>query len=371
MKIISAIIILISITIPAYATIGDIIRAFPTPGPCPTGLTSDGKNLILADRKTDKIYVLSPESGEIIGSFEAPGYRPYGLAYDSAYLWMVDAEENVIIQINLQTKINIKTISSPAAGPSGLAWDGKYLWLADTQAGKLMQVSTEDGTTVKELVAPSSSPNAITFDGTYLWVADRMEDKIYMVWPSTGEVIMMFKSPGQYTNGLAILNNQLYCADYQTDSIYVIAIDDNKNCLIQDPVRLTLEYTDQFRNYGPGTVLDLAIYLALPQDSPHQTIIEPPVFPDNSKYDIITDKWGQKIARFQFDTVQSGQVVQASYKVVADIFDLWFLIRPEKVGSFKEIPKEIKDKYLMDDTKFAITSPTIRDAKYSAMLSII
>jgi hypothetical protein len=243
-----------------------------------------------------------------------------------------------------------------------LAWDGKYLWLTDSLAGKLMQVSTDDGTTIKEFAAPSANPNAIAFDGTYLWVADRMEDMIYMVMPATGEVILMFKSPGQYANGLAFLNGKLYCADYQTDSIYAIVVDDKDICSSTNPVRESMEYTDQFRNYGPGTVFDLNIYLALPQTSLHQTIVEIPTFPPNTKYDIVTDKWGQKVAQFHFDTVKAGQVVQASYKTAADIFDQRYMIHPEKVGALRDIPKEINDKYLVDDTKFAINSPTIQNA---------
>jgi transglutaminase-like putative cysteine protease/sugar lactone lactonase YvrE len=366
MKAITVIIVAV-FTVSAFAVTGDVSISFATPYSCPTGLATDGKQLYLADRKSDKIYIIDPDKGKVISQFDSPGFRPQGLAFDGRYLWLVDSEEEVILQIDPEIKKTVKTIWCPAQRPGGLAWDGQYLWLADSRADKLLQVSTEDGTTIKEIPSPSGVPTGLAFDGTYLWVSDRGADCIYMVWPETGEVILMFKAPAKYAWGLAYLNDKLYCADYQADSIYVIVSDDDELYSATDSLREMVEYTHQFRNYGPGTVTDLDIYLAIPVNSPHQRLIEPPAYKSSVEYEIITDRWGQQVARFHFEEVKSGEMVQASYKVVVDLFDHWYFIHPDKVGRLKDIPGDIKGRYLIDDTKFAINSKTIKKAVKEAL----
>ncbi len=367
MKILATTILIVMFAAGAMAVTGDVEKSFATPFSCPTGLTTDGKHLYLADRKSDKIYKINPKSGEVISYFDSPGYKPQGLAYDGEYLWLVDSEENVILQINPETHKTVKTLWCPAQRPGGLAWDGEYLWLADSKADQLLQVSTEDGTTIKELPSPSGNPTGLAFDGVYLWVADRSADRIYMVWPETGEVILQFKAPDKYAWGLAFKDRKIYCADYQADSIYSIITADDEIHGLTDPVYENLEYTHQFRNYGPGTVINLDIYLAIPVNSPHQKLIKPPIYSSSVNHDILTDQWDQNVARFHFDEVKPGGMVQASYKTVVELFDTWFFIRPEKVGNMNAIPKEIKKKYLADNTKFAITSKTIEKAVKAAI----
>ena len=73
-----------------FAFSGEVIKFFNTPGSYPTGLCYDGKNLWLADRGTDKIYYLNPETGTLIRQIESPAYWPMGLAWDGKYLWNAD-----------------------------------------------------------------------------------------------------------------------------------------------------------------------------------------------------------------------------------------------------------------------------------------
>lgn len=362
---ITSLIIIMSIT--ANAITGDIANSYPTPYSCPAGMATDGKYIYIADSKTDMIYKLKPETGEVISQISTPGFRPQGLAYDGKYLWIVDSEDEEIVQLDYNTQIAEKTIWCTANNPKGMAWDGQYLWLADYKTGLLYQISTEDGTTIKELKSPSRYPTGLAYDGIYLWVADRSNDRIYMVWPETGEVISMFDSPDAFPWGLAFYKEKLYCADYQSDSIYAIVPHDDEVHYTADPVVEHCEYTHQFRNYGPGKIIDLDIYLAVPENSPHQELLEPPVYMSSVKHEILTDKWGLKVARFHFDEVSPGEMVQAAYKTTARIYDHWFMITPEKVGKLKDIPKDIKNAYLVDDSKFAIESETIQKAVKAAI----
>ena len=220
---------------------------------------------------------------------------------------------------------------------------------------------------IKKFKSPSKNPTGLTFDGVYLWVADRVADRIYMVWPETGEVILMFKAPGKYARGLAYCQGKLYCADYQSDSIYAIITDDSKISSSVEPVYEKCQYTHQFRNYGPGLVTDLNIYLAVPENSPHQELIKAPEYKSLANYEMVVDQWGQKAAQFHFDTLMPGSMVEASYTTTAKIFDHWLFVRPEKVGELKEIPKDIAKMYLADNTKFDISSETIKKAVEAAV----
>lgn len=350
-----------------FAVTGDVEKSYPTPYSCPTGMTTDGEFLYLADCKSDQIYKIDPATGAVVSQFDSPGYRPQGMAFDGECLWLLDVEFKLIYRIDPETHVSVRTIWCPGERPAGLAWDGEYLWLADSGTDRILKISTEDGTSVKDFESPSGNPTGLAFDGTYLWVADRRTDRIYMVWPETGEVILMFDAPGKYAWGLATLGDKLYCADYQSDSLYAIITDDDEIYKTVNPVYESLEYTHQFRNYGPGTVTDLDIYLAVPESSPRQKFIERPVYSSTVEHDFVEDQWGQKVARFHFDEVKSGEIVQASYRTEVELSEHCFFIRPEKVGSLKDIPKEIKEKYLVDDTKFAIESETIKNAVKKAV----
>ena len=56
------------------------IRSYYAPGSYTTGLTFDGRNIWLADRKTDLIYCIDPSDGKVVRSIKAPAYWPTGLA---------------------------------------------------------------------------------------------------------------------------------------------------------------------------------------------------------------------------------------------------------------------------------------------------
>jgi hypothetical protein len=358
-------VLILSINI--LAITGEVEKSYPTPYSCPADMASDGKYLYLADSKSDSIYKINPSTGNVAAGFPAPTYKPRGLTFDGKYLWVVDAENDELLQLDIDSQTVVKHIWCPAQSPMGLAWDGVYLWLADSKTDKLMQLSTEDGTTIQELPSPSTNPTGLAYDGTYLWVADRGADKIYMVWPKTGEVILMFDAPNKYSWGLAYQDGKLYNADYQADSIYTIVPGDDEFNYITDPVYESCEFTHQFRNYGPGTITDLNIYLAVPGNSQHQEILDAPVYTSSVNHDILIDQWGQKIARFHFDELKPGDMVQASYKTTVKIYDHWLLIHPEDAGELKDIPKEIKKQYLVDNTKFAIDSDVIKQAVRAAI----
>jgi len=63
--------LLILISLSGFSYTGEIIESFDTPGSYPTGLTFDGKNLWIADYKTDLLYCIDPDNGEVIKSISS------------------------------------------------------------------------------------------------------------------------------------------------------------------------------------------------------------------------------------------------------------------------------------------------------------
>ncbi len=356
----------------SLAVTGDVEESFSSPGPCPTGLTFDGKYLWNCDRKTDMIYKIDPKDGRTVDSLPSPGYRPLGLTWDGKYLWNLDAaeEQYFIYQIDPKSGLAIKTLWAPCDRPEGLAWDGEFLWIVDDGENKIHQISTEDGTTINSIPAPTPArtcyPCGLAHDGTYLWVTDRISDMIYMITPDKGEVILAFDAPGEYARGLAWDGKNLWNVDYQADEIYKIKIHDDQTYSRTEEKEEFLEYTNQVRNYGPGVVKDIDIYLAVPENLPNQELLsEIEYFPQPT--DFLTDKWGQKVAHYRFQDVASGKSVLAGMKVKAKLYQVRYFIFPEKVGELKEIPKEITQKFLADDTKFSINDPFIQSSTKAAV----
>jgi hypothetical protein len=341
------------------AATGDIIKRFACPGSCPTALCYDGIYLWLADRKTDSLYRINPENGEVVGSYEAPGYQIEGLTWEKYSIWALDIEEKAILRFNPASGVNEKIIYAPCDDPQGLAYDGNYLWIGDMTKDRIYQISTDDGTTIREIKSPSGNPTGLAYDGRYLWVADRLDDMIYMVVPENGNVAMSIPSPSKYPRGVAYDGTSLWNVDYQSDSLYQIKLDDTALFVRSDPKRQRLVYTHQFRNYGPGTVVDLDIYLAIPKDLPNQKLVDSPTFiPPPAE--IIADRWGQRVAHYHYDGLLSGGSISVSMSVSAELYKTRYFINPERAGNLSDIPKEISRTYLADDAKYWVYDSLIQ-----------
>ena len=130
----------------SYSYTGEIIKSFKSPGDFPTGMTFDGKNIWIADRKEAKLFCINPTNGEVIRSIEAPAYWPMGLAWDGEALWSVDVKGGIP--------------------------------LSENYSGKIFRVDPKDGTLLKTIIAPSSTPRGLTWDGKYLWCVDNNSDEI-------------------------------------------------------------------------------------------------------------------------------------------------------------------------------------------------
>jgi sugar lactone lactonase YvrE len=359
--------VIILFTLPSlWATPGDTLRSFPTPGSCPTGLAYDGRYLWLADRFTDSLYAMDPASGKIKSVLPAPGFITLGLTWDGKNLWGIDGEQNRIWQLDVQSGITLSSFDAPTTRPQGLAWDGKSLWLSDDADDIIAKISTDDGTTIVSFPSPSGSPQGLAWDGKYLWCADRIQDRIYMVDPASGEVLLSLDAPGKYARGLAWRDGKLWVVDYQDDRLYELIVDDGVPFKLSNAKREELVLTHESRNYGPGEVPTLDVYLAVPKDRPGQKILGDIVFHPKPT-EMLKDRWGQQIAHFHSTELPLAAREQVRMTSDLELSDIRWFVFPEKVGSLEEIDKGIRDKYLVDEDKYCIHDPIITQAVKEAV----
>lgn len=357
--ILSVVILFLSINHVSFATVGDIAKTVNSPEKFPTGLTYDGKYLWVADRKSDLLYQVDPSNGKVIKTLPAPGFSPTGLAWDGAHLWCIDDKERYLYRMNPQTGEAGRIIEAYTTNPKDICWDGKLLWVADDKLDLILSMDPEDGMMISNFPSPSANPDGLAFDGKYLWISDRVDDMIHRVDPQTGQVVMALHSPNQYARGLAWDGASLWNVDYQSDKIYQIKMADNQVLGKFEPKTLQLENTFDFRNYGPGEVTSLDVYIAIPEDRDNQKILEPITF-DPKPADILIDQWGQKVAHFKINALENGTFFRATMTIKAKIWAIEYYIDPDKVGSLDQIPLAIKQQYLVDGKKLMMTDPFIQ-----------
>lgn len=349
------------------ATPGDTLRSITSPFYCPQGLTFDGTYLWNIDRRTDQIYKIQVSDGAVVDSIPAPGYVPRGLAWDGSLLWCADAEEQLIYGINPATRIVERTIYCPVPDPNDLAWDGEYLWVVDGSGARMLnQISTDDGTTITSIQAPAEAARGVTYDGTYLWVSDRYRNMIYAVMPETGAVILSLDAPGPHSWGLTWDGSHLWNVDYETDRIYELVVDDGTTFARSEGKQEQVEFVHQVRNYGPDTVKTLDVYLAIPENLNSQELTKAPTF-SPAPVDVLTDKWGQKVAHFKFTNLPATKFTEVTMLTAVETYKTRYFLFPDKVGTLQDIPGEITSKYLVNDTKFSYENPVIQNAVRTAV----
>ncbi len=360
--------------VPAAAEMvpGEVLESYELPLLTPTGLAFDGHNFWIADLESAQIFRVDPETGKILDWIDAPGYAPYGLAWDGDRLWCVDGGDKVAYAITPSDGVTVHSVELETSKPQGIGWDGKGLWIADAHAGKLIRIDGEDGTTIQTLVTPTAGANkrseeiGVTFEEGFLWVADRMSDAIYQMDTVTGAVVNTFAAPGPYPAGLAWYDDALWCVDYERRTLFKLNTLCGGSYTTSGAKKESVVFREKWRNMGPGTVKTLDIFMAVPRDLPNQKLLAEPVFvPPPGEF--LEDQWGQKIAHFAFKDIGPGEGVAAVMEVEAEIRAVRWVIDPEMAGSLEEVPQDLRDTYLVDESKLDMNSPVIQKAVKEAV----
>jgi len=342
-----------------FAHTGKVVKKFNAPGKFSTGMTFDGKHLWVADYKAANLFCVDPQDGSVVRSIPSPGYWPSGLAWDGAYLWNLDTKQKKIFKLSPKDGEVLFTIDAPGRSPEGLTWKDNTLWVTDTRSRKLIQLDISDGTDVLSYDTPADGTQGLTFDGKYFWCSDRLRDEIYMIDPERGEVIIIADAPGPYPRGMAWDGKYLWVVDYETDEIYQLVREDEELYRIRDTKQRKVTYTHEAHVQGNGKLINMDVYLAIPANSPSQKIntisynVEP--------VEIVTDRWDQQYAHINYSNVEASAQLVTTMTMDVELSTMDYFIFPDKCGTLADIPKDIRAKYTVDDTKYDMANPYIQN----------
>ncbi len=308
------------------------------------------------------ISIFDLEKGAYVKSITTPGFNPYSISVFKDTLIVSNDDE--ICFIDSDGKI-YRTINSPASSITGLASDGNYIWITE-ETGKIYCISADDGTTIKTLEGPEGRINGLGYSDGYLWTTSRYKDEIYMIEPENGEVVNILPSPGPYPSGIFVMDDSIYVSDFEKDSIFVHLLPTTDYIITEMPKKSRVTLRWEMVNPGPGNVGDVEVYIAIPKNLPNQRLLKEPEFTPKPD-DILTDRYGQKVAYYQLKDIQPMEHHTAKAIIEAELSSVNYFIMPERVKSSKEIPKEIKKTYLRDSERFRIKDPFIQKAVKEAI----
>ncbi len=198
----------------------------------PGGITTDGKNIYVADSVNNMIRKIVIATGVVTtvagatasGSLDATGTaarfnNPFGITTDGKNIYVADTGNNMIRSIVISSGVVklLAGISNPGSAdgdsatarfnaPRGMTTDGDYLYVADTgnhmirkiiinaTKGTIGTVTTLAGATTSGniddtgTVARFNTPVGVATDGTSLYIADSKNHTLRKINPLTGAV---------------------------------------------------------------------------------------------------------------------------------------------------------------------------------------
>ena len=245
----------------------------------PTGITTDGANLYVADTYNNAIRKINLSNGVVStlagsltnGSTDAVGTgarfaTPYGVASDGTYLYVADTGNGTIRKIVLSSGV-VSTIAGVAGNPSSadgigasalfllpndVTTDGSNLYVTDTGNGTIRKINIASGVVTTLAGTPGTygssdgigsaakfrGPSGITTDGINLYVTDFSNGTIRKIVISSGVVTTLAGRAGfigsadgigpsasfVYPAGITTDGTNLYVAEYGNNTIRKIVI---------------------------------------------------------------------------------------------------------------------------------------------------
>jgi outer membrane protein assembly factor BamB len=94
--------------------------------------------LYVADKLSNTILVVDPDSGTIEKTISQPGFTINGLVPDNSNLWTIDASQNKIFRLDASGSA-VNVYQPPSRSAAGLAFSQGFIWCGD-QTGKIYKL---------------------------------------------------------------------------------------------------------------------------------------------------------------------------------------------------------------------------------------
>jgi hypothetical protein len=94
--------------------------------------------LYIADRLSNAVLIVDPDSGSIEKSIPQPGFAVNGLAHDGSNLWIIDATRMKLFRLDENGAV-VNFYQTPSRSAVGLAFAQGIFWCGD-QTGKIFKL---------------------------------------------------------------------------------------------------------------------------------------------------------------------------------------------------------------------------------------
>jgi sugar lactone lactonase YvrE len=331
----------------------------PLPARFARGLVMLDGEFAVTDRHEDLI-VFFDSRGQRKRTLVYPSYEPTALSWDGDHLVAADRQNGLIYFMDPETGEAARTIESPLSPIAGLASNAEgQLWIAAEGASELQLVDPYDGTTLASIPSPGPRLTGLAFDPNgYLWATDASSDLIYGIDIRTGYTIFRLQSPGPVPDGLWFDGEYLYVGDYQTDTLYkadVYAL--HGQCVRSNQRQGHATLFREVENLGPGIVTGGTIVMAMPTDGPNQELDSVAVTEGGR---VETDQWGQQVSVFELGELAPGEKRSVRMDAFGTFHRISYKILPHLVGEADDIPREVRDRYLVDADKYRVQGDYIQ-----------
>lgn len=117
-------------------------------------------------------------------------------------------------------------------------------------------------------------------------------------------------------------------------------------------------------NHGPGELIRVNVYHAVPPNRPYQHISNLSL---SSPCTLITDRYGQEVSYCQVDNLSVGEQVTVSWELDVEIEAMNYGVDPGQVTGLDQIPPDIVDTYTRNEFNYHLESRIIQDAAQAAV----
>ncbi|HEY1768785.1 MAG TPA: hypothetical protein VGG02_00840 [Chthoniobacterales bacterium] len=219
------------------------------------GLTSDGKNVWIANSASNTVQEYSARDGTFLDQF-AVGAEPWGVAFSRGNIWVANYLDDTVSKLRARDGTLLQTFKSGGKSPNLLAVDGaENVWIAHLGFGVselrgsdgLVERKypfyypsdiTSDGVNVWVPVGPSvarfnplakpsysrkaipvEEPSALTFDGTNIWVTQSGPSSVTELRASDGAVVGVYSAGGNFSGGATFDGTYIWIANGDHDTV--------------------------------------------------------------------------------------------------------------------------------------------------------
>jgi transglutaminase-like putative cysteine protease len=329
------------------------------PGEGSIGIALDRGLLWVADRKAVTATALDPLTGAAVRTVKLPCRETGGLAAGEGKLWCSEVLQNLLFEVDAATGMTSKRMEAPCDYPGALAYEGGLLWVHCPFEKKISVTDPADGTTLRWVPAVSRRMSALGAGGGYVLAADKEKDRVFMLDPERGNVLAVLQAGSPNVTGLAFDGRRLYTVDYLTDRGRTLDLDKSPPFAIEGSQDASVTFRHHVLSGGPAPLTDVNVFVALPEDRITQKVHSLVPLPPGADVQEVADKQGQRFWKFHLDQLPAGQEATFGYTADVTLKTVRWFTDPRRSGTAKDIPADIRAKYLGDGTKYQVKDPAV------------